>query len=170
MSHSVFLSGLLGILTGTLLCYLGVQAGHSFAHATSVGRVCGHWLVSGVLCGGIGLILSKGGHSDSWIPINKNLWSLSFVLVLAGLAFIILTILYLLVDVSKWFTGEPFLWPGMNSIVIYVGHEACGRSFPVQFQVEQTTHAQLLAMHLYGVLFWTIIAGLMYRQKFFIAV
>lgn len=160
----------MGILTGTFLCYLGVQAGHSFAHATSVSRVCGHWLVSGVLCGAFGLILSKGGQSDSWIPINKNLWSLSFVLILAGLAFVILTILYLLVDVSKSFTGEPFLWLGMNSIIIYVGHEACGRAFPVQFQVEQNTHAQLIAMHLYGVIFWTIVAGLMYRQKFFIAV
>ncbi|CAF3427532.1 unnamed protein product [Rotaria sp. Silwood1] len=49
---------------------------------------------------------------DGWIPINKNLWSFSFILVLAGLAFIILTILYLLIDVYKWFTGEPFLWLG----------------------------------------------------------
>lgn len=162
--------GLLGILTGTLLCYLGVQAGHSFAHSTSIGRVCGHWLGSGLICGIIGLVLSKGGHSESWIPINKNLWSLSFILILASLAFIILTILYLFVDVYKWFTGEPFLWLGMNSIVIYVGHEVCAKSFPVQFQVETTTHAQLFPMHLYGVFLWTIIAGLMYRKKFFIAV
>ncbi len=160
----------MGILTGTLLCYLGVQAGHSFAHSSSIRRVCAHWIISGIICGGIGLILSEGGQSESWIPINKNLWSLSFVLVLSGLAFIILTILYLLVDVYKWFTGEPFLWLGMNSIVIYVGHEICSGSFPIQFQVEETTHAQLFAMHLYGVFCWTIIAGLMYRNKFFIAV
>ncbi len=160
----------MGILTGTLLCYLGVQAGHSFAHSTSIRRVCGHWIISGLICGSIGLILSKGGQSDSWIPINKNLWSLSFILVLAGLAFIILTILYLFVDVYKLYTGEPFLWLGMNSIVIYVGHESCSKSFPIQFQVEETTHAQLFAMHLYGVLFWTVVAGLMYRKKFFIAI
>jgi len=162
--------GLLGILTGTLLCYLGVQAGHSFAHSTSTARVCGHWLVSGLISGGIGLGLSWGGQHDSWIPINKNLWSLSFVLVLAGLAFIILTLFYLLVDVSKRFTGEPFVWLGMNSIIVYCGHEICSKTFPIQFQVELSTHAQLLAMHLYGVIIWTIFAGLMYRKKFFIAI
>ncbi|UJR08688.1 hypothetical protein I4U23_012946 [Adineta vaga] len=162
--------GLLGILTGTLLCYLGVQAGHSFAHATRIRRVCAHWIISGVLCGSIGLALSKGGQSDSWIPINKNLWSLSFILVLAGLAFIILTILYILVDVCNWFTGEPFLWLGMNSIVVYVGHEVCSKMFPIQFQVEETRHWQLMIMHLYGVLFWTIVAGVMYRRKTFIAI
>ncbi|CAF2512996.1 unnamed protein product [Rotaria sp. Silwood2] len=161
---------LLGTLTGTLLCYLGVQAGHSFAHSTRTRRVCAHWLISGLICGSIGLLLSKGGHTDSWIPINKNLWSLSFILVLAGLAFVILTIFYLLIDVNKCFTGEPFLWLGMNSIVIYVGHEICSKSFPIQFQVEETTHAQLLAMHLYGVFFWTIVAGFMYRKKIFIAI
>ncbi|CAF1024571.1 unnamed protein product [Rotaria sordida] len=41
--------GLLGILTGTLLCYLDVQAGHSFAHSTRVRRVCAHWLISGFI-------------------------------------------------------------------------------------------------------------------------
>ncbi|CAF1105529.1 unnamed protein product [Rotaria sordida] len=162
--------GLLGTLTGILLCYLGVQAGHSFAHSTRIRRVCAHWLISGLICGSIGLLLSKGGHSDSWIPINKNLWSLSFIFVLSGLAFVILTILYLFIDVCKWFTGEPFLWLGMNSIIIFIGHEICSKTFPIQFQVEETTHAQLLAMHLYGVFFWTIIAGLMYRKKIFIAI
>ncbi|CAF1406663.1 unnamed protein product [Adineta ricciae] len=162
--------GILGILTGTLLCYLGVQAGHSFAHATRIVRVCAHWIISGLVCGGIGLALSKGGQSDSWIPINKNLWSLSFILVLASLAFFILTLLYLLVDVYSGFTGEPFLWLGMNSIVIYVGHEVCAKLFPVQFRVEETRHWQLMIMHLYGVIFWIIVAGVMYRKKTFIAI
>jgi heparan-alpha-glucosaminide N-acetyltransferase len=161
--------GLLGILTGILLCYLGVQAGHSFVHSTRVSRVCAQWIVSGLICGFLGLVLSKGGHSESWIPINKNMWSLTFVLILASLAFIILTILYLLVDVLQWFTGEPWLWLGMNSIVLYVGHEICSGRFPIQFGVDQT-HAALLAMHLYGATCWALIAGVMYYKKIFIAI
>jgi heparan-alpha-glucosaminide N-acetyltransferase len=168
MKFIVLCIGLLGILSGTLLCYLGVQAGHSFAYSTSVRRVCTQWLVSGFICGLLGLVLSKGGHSESWIPINKNLWSLTFIFILAGLAFIILTILYLLVDVYKWFTGEPWLWLGMNSIVLYVGHEVAGR-FPIQFEVDQT-HPKLLAMHLYGAVVWSLIAGIMYFKKVFIAI
>ncbi|CAF1042345.1 unnamed protein product [Rotaria sordida] len=161
--------GLLGILTGIVLCYLGVHAGHTFIYSTRVRRVCAHWIASGFICGFLGLLLSKGGHSDSWIPINKNLWSLSFIFILASLAFIILTILYLLVDVFKLFTGEPWLWLGMNSIVLYVAHEVCSQSFPVQFEVTGT-HPKLLALHVYGALFWTLIAGIMYYKKIFIAI
>ncbi|CAF4096543.1 unnamed protein product [Rotaria sp. Silwood2] len=94
-------TNILGILTGILLCYLGVQAGHCFIYSTRVLRICGHWLVLGIICGSIALILSRGGHSNSLIPINKNLWSLTFVLMLASLAFIILTILYFLIDVNQ---------------------------------------------------------------------
>ncbi|CAF3673271.1 unnamed protein product [Rotaria sordida] len=161
--------GILGILTGILLCYLGVQAGHSFIYSTRVRRICIHWLISGIICGSIGLILSRGGHSNSWIPINKNLWSLTFVLILASLAFFILTILYLLVDVNRWFTGSPFLWLGMNSIAIYIGHGRFGTSFPVQFDVDNT-HAKQLAIHLYGAFFWSFIAAFMYYKKIFIAI
>ena len=97
----LFFTGLLGILTGILLCYLGVHAAHCFVHSTRIRRTCSQWIISGLVCGIIGLILSKGGQSESWIPINKNLWSLSFVLVLASMAYFILTIFYLLVDVQK---------------------------------------------------------------------
>ena len=91
------------------------------------------------------------------------------MLVLASFAFIILTILYLLVDVSKYFNGEPWVWLGMNSIVVFVGHELLAESFPVQFQVE-VKHAKLLAMHAYGATFWMIVAGIMYYKKVFIAI
>lgn len=161
--------GILGILSGILLCYLGVQAGHFFIHSTRVYRTCIYWTVSGIICGTIGLILSHGAHSNSWIPINKNLWSLTFVLILSSLAFFNLTILYLLIDVKQWFTGAPFLWPGMNSIVIYICHDRFAVSFPVQFQVNNT-HAEQLAMHLFGSIFWSLVAGFMYYKKVFIAI
>lgn len=131
--------------------------------------MCAQWIASGCVCGFFGLLLSKGGQSDSWVPINKNLWSLSFIFVLAGLAFVILTVLYLLVDVKQWFTGEPWLWLGMNSIVIYVGHDLCGDRFPVQFEVNDV-HKELLAMDVYGVTWWIVVAGIMYYKKIFIAI
>ena len=159
----------MGILTGILLCYLGVQAGHSFVYCTRPRRICIHWIVSGIACGSLSLILSHGGHSNSWIPINKNLWSLTFVLALASLAFFILTILYLLVDVHQWLNGTPFLWLGMNSIVIYICHDRFSASFPVQFGVDKT-HAKQLAVHLYGALFWSFIAAFMYYKKIFVAI
>jgi heparan-alpha-glucosaminide N-acetyltransferase len=158
-----------GNLTGILLCYLGVQAGHIFVYSSRIRRICIHWVIWGIICGGLGLILSKGGHSAGWIPINKNLWSLTFVLTLAGLGYLILTVLYFLVDVRQWFTGAPFLWLGMNSIVIYIGHDRFAYSFPVQWEVN-SSHAEQLAVHLWGSFFWSLAAGFMYYNGFFIAI
>lgn len=55
----------------------------------------------------------------------------------------------------------------MNSIVVYVGHEMF-HTFPVQFYVPPT-HAYLLAMNIWGCVVWTVIAWLMFKQKFFIS-
>ena len=122
-----------------------------------------------MICGSIGLLLSNGGQSDGWIPINTNLASLSFILAVAGLAFIILTILYLLIDVKHWFTGAPFIWLGMNSLVVYVGHMLLETRFPIGFGVHET-HATLMAINMYSVLVWTVISGIMYWNRFFIAI
>ena len=34
-----------------------------------------------------------------------------------------LTVSYLLVDVSRWWSGAPFRYVGMNSILVYAGSE-----------------------------------------------
>ena len=57
----------------------------------------------------------------------------------------------------------------MNSIVIYLGHEVFEDYFPVQWSVA-STHASLLAMHVYGAALWTFLAAVMYYKKVFIAI
>lgn len=53
-------------------------------------------------------------------PLNKNLWSSSYVLVTAGLASLVLGALYYIVDVRKHITGtKPWLVFGSNAIAIY---------------------------------------------------
>jgi heparan-alpha-glucosaminide N-acetyltransferase len=87
------------------------------------------------------------------MPINKNLWSISFVCVTGGGGLILLTLTYLMVDVYKvWsgmfppilllltrypsplmtnhYAGFPFRQMGMNSILLYVGHSLLGGYFP----------------------------------------
>ena len=68
------------------------------------------WLASGVVLCAAAAVLCLGKQNGGWIPVNKNLWSLSFVLLLAGFAFIVLTALHVLVD---WkFSGRgAFLLP-----------------------------------------------------------
>lgn len=54
-------------------------------------------------------------------PINKNLWSSSFVLHVGGLSFMLLAIFYYIIDVQgykRW--AFFFSIIGMNSILIYM--------------------------------------------------
>ena len=152
------------MLTGTVLCYLGVQTAHIYIHIQNVRRRCISWFVLSIICGSIGLILAI-----TWIPINKNLWSLSFVLVDGSVALLILTLFYLISDVGQYLTLAPFVWLGMNSIVIYMSHKLLKTCFPVQFAVERT-HAKQMALQIYGVFFWTFIAAMMFFRKVFITV
>jgi predicted acyltransferase len=57
---------------------------------------------------------------DIWFPINKNLWTSSYVLYTAGLALNFLGMCYWFIDVKgykKW--SKPFLVFGMNAIAAY---------------------------------------------------
>ena len=69
--------------------------------------------------GGIGII--AGTVMNTWFPINKKLWTSSFVVFTAGLALVCLALCYWLVDIKRWrrWTG-PILVFGANSIAAYV--------------------------------------------------
>ena len=63
--------------------------------------------------GGLGLVLCEGQKNEGVIPLNKNLWSLSFILVMGGSAFILLAIFHFVIDIILWWSGAPFKYPGM---------------------------------------------------------
>jgi predicted acyltransferase len=72
--------------------------------------------------GTAGLVLLGAGALWNFVfPINKNMWTSSFVLYAGGWSLILLFIFYYLIDVlgfKKW--SMPFVWIGMNSILIYM--------------------------------------------------
>ena len=73
------------------------------------------WLfVIGCLCLAVGYIWS------AWFPLNKNLWTSSYVLYTGGLALLFLGICYWFIDVrnSKWWV-KPFQVYGINAITVY---------------------------------------------------
>ncbi len=54
-------------------------------------------------------------------PINKNMWTSSFVLYAGGWSVLLFAVFYLVIDVAgfkKW--SSPFIWIGANSILIYL--------------------------------------------------
>jgi predicted acyltransferase len=81
----------------------------------------------------LGQLLTAGGALTVagllWsvvLPINKNLWSSSYVLFTAGLACLLLAAIIWLIDVrhvENW--TQPFLVFGVNPIFAYVGAELC---------------------------------------------
>ena len=159
--------GLLGSLTSCLMTYLGVIAGHIFIHYKEPCKRVIRFISYGAIYGVITLILTKASRDDGWIPINKNLWSLTFILGMAGASLIVLSIFYLVIDVKGWYTGVPFIFPGKNSICIYICSEIFANYFPVRIQTPPT-HSDRLSMDLYSTTLWVIVAAVLYYKKIFI--
>lgn len=97
----------------TVLC--GILAGHllrQFKEPKAVLLRFGAW---GVLLFCLGSIL------DLWQPINKQLWTTSYTILMAGLAMIWFAIWYAVADIGggrRWF--KPFEIFGSNAILIYL--------------------------------------------------
>ena len=162
--------GLLGSLTSVALVYLGVLAGKTLLiYQDPKQRVVrwGAWaavlgLAAGALCG-----FSKEGGV---IPVNKNLWSASFVLALGSFAFFLFLVLYLLIDVYGVWSGSPFYYAGMNSIVLYLGHELCEGYFPLDWVPFTSGHAELLFMNVWGTACWIFVSYGLHSANIFLSV
>jgi predicted acyltransferase len=75
---------------------------------------------AGILGAGIVLII-LGQLWNPWFPINKKLWTSSFVLFMAGCAMVLWALLIWLIEVKGWRKGSGFwLVFGMNAIASYV--------------------------------------------------
>jgi predicted acyltransferase len=96
---------------------------------TLFGVLAGHWLRSKreprdiilglLLLGNVGIL--AGLIWGEYFPINKNIWTSSYVILMAGLASVTLAFCYYLIDIKgyKKFT-QPFLVYGMNAITVFV--------------------------------------------------
>ncbi|MCB9210004.1 MAG: DUF5009 domain-containing protein [Ignavibacteriales bacterium] len=76
-----------------------------------------------------GIVLMFAGYViDGWFPINKSLWTSSYVLYTGGLALNFLAICYWFIDVKKytWWI-KPFKVYGMNAITVYFLSGIVGR-------------------------------------------
>ena len=78
------------------------------------------------------LLIFAGLMLSTWVPINKKLWTSSYSVFMAGMAWVIFAGCYWLVDVQKWqrFT-KPFTIYGMNAIAVYVLSGAIGKGFGI---------------------------------------
>ncbi len=108
--------GLLSTLPAIATALLGVFTGEWLRSKRSPQTKAFGMLVFGV----IGLIL--GETWGIWFPINKKLWTSSYVLFTAGFALVCLALSYWATDIKRWrgTWTRPFLTFGRNAITAYV--------------------------------------------------
>ncbi len=167
----------------TTLC--GVLTGHWLRSARSATeRVAGLFAV-GNLAVVVGLVM------DFWFPINKSLWSSSYVVFTAGMALNMLGVCYWLIDIKgyrRWAT--PFVIYGTNPLVAYFlstlvakgmilwrvtrpdGSKVIFRKFLFEqffLPVASPINATLLYAVAYMLVWWGV-AAILYRKRIFIKI
>jgi len=140
----------------------------------------------------VGCLAMVLGLMWNWsFPINKNIWTSSYVVFTAGMACVTLaTIVWIIEEHNiRWWT-KPFVIYGVNPIVAFVGSGVLARIiytlWKVQYNgkptpVQTVTYNELfatwlepknasLAFAVATVLFWFLVLAVMYRRKIFLKV
>ncbi len=140
----------------------------------------------------VGSLAMVVGLMWNWVfPINKNLWTSSYVVFTAGMACVTLATIMWIVDlnnIKRW--TRPFVIYGMNPIVAFVGSGVVarciytlwkvdynGKPTPMETVIYNDVFAPWLeprnaslAMAIVTVLFWFAVLAVMYRRKIFLKV
>lgn len=161
--------GLFGCLLTCVQVFLGVQCGVTLIVFTDWKSRTKRWIIWALVCGLLGGALAGFQQDDGLIPVNKNMWSLSYVLVTAAIAFAVLTMMYWLVDVRCWWSGAPLQWAGMNAILMYLGHEILHHMLPFRWRIgPMNTHFVLLLENGWNAAMWLLVAWYLHRKKVFL--
>ncbi|WP_242083966.1 acyltransferase family protein [Aestuariivivens sediminis] len=168
--------GILSTFPAVVTCLFGIL----------VGKVLSAFKSSKLLLLISGGLLLTGYIFDLWFPINKALWSSSFVLVTSGWGTLILSIIYYLSDERKVKFGTIFKYTGMNAITIYFLSSFISKTFYLTKVGDTNIHSWLyrhvfvhefisdnMSSLLYAlsvVAFYLCLAYILYRRKIFIKV
>ena len=106
--------GLLSTLPAIVTALLGQFTGEFVKDSKASHKTL--WML-----GGAAALLGAGLLFTLWSPINKALWSSSFVLVVGAYSVAMFALFYWLIDVKGWTKWTPFFTViGLNSITIYM--------------------------------------------------
>ncbi|XP_010148707.1 PREDICTED: heparan-alpha-glucosaminide N-acetyltransferase-like, partial [Eurypyga helias] len=104
--------GILGTINTIVTAFLGLQAGKILLfYRDQHKQIMGRFVTWSTAMGIISAVLTKCSKEDGFIPINKNLWSVSYVTTMSCFAFLLLLLIYYLVDVKRLWSGAPFFYP-----------------------------------------------------------
>jgi predicted acyltransferase len=181
IAHRFDPEGILSTIPSIATCLLGIFTSEWMRSARYATQK-----LAGLFAGGaVGLI--AGQIWNLWLPINKMIWTSSYVFFTAGLALFVFGLCYWAVDVRGWKGwGIPFLMFGVNPLAIYFlaswaesamhVHQFHGRSikailFSKLFAPTfSDPYLASLAWAICFVLVFLLVAWAMYRKQIFIRV
>lgn len=169
--------GLMSSFPAIATCLSGILIGRVLDRGNALGKL----IILGISMTALGYLWNV------WFPLNKALWTSSFVLATSGWGTLILALIYYITDVKKLNFGTIFKYVGMNAIMIYFASSFITKCFYLlKFNESQTIHGWLyqtifvhdfmagkLSSMLYGlsvVMFYLLLGYIMHRKKIFIKV
>ena len=177
--------GLLSTLPAIATTLLGTLAGERLRGPASLRRKIAELAVAGAAATVIGLGTAR------MIPINKNLWTPSYAILMTGLAALALALCVALVDVAGLRRlAAPFVWLGRNAIAAFTLSSlvsvaliairvpgADGKPHSLWTTIYRGVFDRFADPRLGSLLFalaylaiWIAIFGVLYRRKIFVKV
>ena len=176
--------GLVSTIPAIATCLFGILAGQLLLIKRSVEQKTAWLFVAG------NVLMFAGAVMNIWLPINKNLWTSTYSVFMAGLAMDVFAVIYWLVDVKdyqRW--AKPFAIYGMNAITVFLlaglfGRLAlyitvlngAGQRVALQSYLYESCFAHLSSNPKISSLTWAgvyvfglyLVAYVMYRRKWFV--
>ena len=181
IAHRFDPEAILSTIPAIATCLLGVFTGEWMRSA----RNASHKLAGMFAASAVGLI--AGEIWNLWFPINKMIWTSSYVLFTAGFALFVFAVCYWVIDLRGWKRWSvPFLVFGLNPLAIYflaslaetamnvhrihgdsVRHVLFNRFFAATIS---NPYLASLGWSISFVLVFMLVAWVMYRMRIFIRV
>lgn len=177
--------GILSTLPAVATCLMGVLAGRHLKSERKPQTKSLNLFFFGSLTLLIGFLW------NFWFPINKNLWTSSYVFFTGGIALLVLAVFFYTIEIRlyRWWT-KPFTILGLNAISIYVLSEIVNLALIyARIPLTENTSTSLKSLiyerlfsswagplhgsFLYALAYlafcWAI-AGILYRKRIFIKI
>lgn len=163
-------NALLTQLPAHCLTVLGAAAGDVLQKQWSESKKM-LWLI---IAGITGIV--AGVVWGQFFPINKHLWTSSFILLTAGMAFLFLALFYWLIDIRGWRRWAFFFKViGVNSLVIYLAYRFIDFGYTSKLLFEgfyrhapEQWHPALNALG--GLAIAWVFLYILYRNKLFVKI
>jgi predicted acyltransferase len=171
--------GLLSTVPASVTVLLGCAAGAWIRLFDRSSRVTVSMATAGVL------FIAAGWLWGLYFPINKQLWTSSYVVYSAGWSLLVMAACYEILEVRRWRSvGWPLQVLGMNAIALFVGSGILARVLlvsrvPDGRNVYQWIYDTLfvpwagplngsLAFAIATIVFWWFVMYAMYRRRWFL--